>query len=197
MAAVSISEAGGPKRRRKNRINDLLSLFCSYFWTIISRMTVRLSIVLPGAQGVLVLLRTRAATGAAAHVRERLGGPVPAVVTKVVEGETLEVRALNWLAQELAIRVRRAGVDAPEAGSSCAEERALALRARAVLAERLIPARDAWPPVWRAAMTAAGGRHGAPRRSKSCLCDRALTGLWLAAAAWDCSDRRSNPMGSR
>ena len=85
----------------------------------------------------------------AARAGERLAGPVPAVVTRVVDGDTLEVRARIWLGQDLAIRVRLAGIDAPEAGSRCAEERALALRARAFLAERLIPEPGGPPPLVR------------------------------------------------
>ena len=57
-------------------------------------MTVRLPIVLPSAAGLLALLWTLAAPGAAARAGERLAGPVPAVVTKVVDGDTLEVRFL-------------------------------------------------------------------------------------------------------
>ena len=105
--------------------------------------------MLPGAAGLLTLLWTFAGPGAAARAGERLAGPVPAVVTEVVDGDTLEVRARIWLGQDLAIRVRLAGIDAPEAGSRCAEERALALRARAFLAERLIPHPGAPPPVVR------------------------------------------------
>ncbi len=109
-------------------------------------MTVRLPLLLPSAAGVLALILTLAG---AARGGERLAGPVPAVVTEVVDGDTLEVRARIWLGQELAIRVRLAGIDAPEAGSRCAEERALALRARAFLAERLVPAPGDPPPVVR------------------------------------------------
>ena len=95
----------------------------------------------------LLLLWVLAVPGARAG--ERLAGPVPAVVTRVVDGDTLEVRAHIWLGQDLSIRVRLAGIDAPEAGSNCAAERALALRARAFLAERVIPEPGAPPPVVR------------------------------------------------
>jgi endonuclease YncB( thermonuclease family) len=105
--------------------------------------------VLPGAAGMLGLLWSLAGPGAAARAGERLAGPVPAVVTRVVDGDTLEVRARIWLGQELAIRVRLAGIDAPEAGSSCAQERALALRARAFLTDRLTPDPGGPPPVVR------------------------------------------------
>lgn len=69
--------------------------------------------------------------------RERLAGPVPATVTAVVDGDTLEVRARVWLGQEIATRVRLGGIDAPELRSRCAQERALALRAADFLETRL------------------------------------------------------------
>ncbi len=72
-----------------------------------------------------------------AAARERLAGPVPATVTAVVDGDTLEVRARIWLGQEIATRVRLAGIDAPELRARCARERALALRAADFLARRL------------------------------------------------------------
>ena len=72
-----------------------------------------------------------------AAARERLAGPVPATVTAVVDGDTLEVRARIWLGQELATRVRLAGIDTPELRASCPQERALALRATDFLERRL------------------------------------------------------------
>ena len=85
----------------------------------------------------------------AALAGERLAGPVAAVVTRVVDGDTLEVRAQIWLGQELSVRVRLAGIDAPEAGSNCAKERALAQQARTFVAERVRPAPGAPPPLVR------------------------------------------------
>lgn len=111
-------------------------------------MRLWLSLVLPCACGVL-LVWMLAVPGATARAGERLAGPVSAVVTRVVDGDTLEVRARIWLGQELSVRVRLAGIDAPEAGSTCAKERALAQRARAFLAARVSPAPGAPPPVVR------------------------------------------------
>ena len=68
---------------------------------------------------------------------ERLAGPVPALVTAVIDGDTLEVRARIWLGQEVTTRVRLAGIDAPETRSDCAQERVLAGRAAALLKARL------------------------------------------------------------
>jgi endonuclease YncB( thermonuclease family) len=68
---------------------------------------------------------------------EALAGPVAANVERVVDGDTIEVRAAIWLGQSLIIRVRIDGVDAPELEARCAEERKLALAARDFLLRRL------------------------------------------------------------
>jgi micrococcal nuclease len=68
---------------------------------------------------------------------ESLQGPVSAVVSRVIDGDTIEVRAAIWLGQTLTIRVRIDGVDAPELVARCPQERILALAARDFLARRL------------------------------------------------------------
>ena len=68
--------------------------------------------------------------GAAA---ETLPGPVQARLIAVVDGDTLEVAAAIWLGQEVRIRVRLDGVDAPERRSRCPAEQAAAEAARAAL----------------------------------------------------------------
>ena len=68
---------------------------------------------------------------------EALAGPVTATVERVVDGDTIEVRAAIWLGQTLIVRVRIDGVDAPELEARCAEERKLALAARDFLARRV------------------------------------------------------------
>ena len=68
---------------------------------------------------------------------EALAGPVAANVERVVDGDTIEVKAAIWLGQTLVIRVRIDGVDAPELEARCTEERKLALAARDFLARRL------------------------------------------------------------
>ena len=45
---------------------------------------------------------------------ETLPGPVPAEVLRVVDGDTVRVRARIWLDQSLDVSVRLAGIDAPE-----------------------------------------------------------------------------------
>jgi endonuclease YncB( thermonuclease family) len=71
---------------------------------------------------------------------ERLAGPLPAWVVSVIDGDTLEVRVHIWLGQDLNIRVRLAGIDAPELKGKCDREKNLARRARAYLLARLDPA---------------------------------------------------------
>ena len=41
-------------------------------------------------------------------------GPVAATVERVIDGDTIEVKAQIWIDQELRVAVRLAGVDAPE-----------------------------------------------------------------------------------
>ena len=69
---------------------------------------------------------------------EALAGPVSALVERIVDGDTLEVRARIWLGQNLTIRVRIDGVDAPETRSDCSDERRLAAAARDFLVHRLL-----------------------------------------------------------
>jgi endonuclease YncB( thermonuclease family) len=59
-----------------------------------------------------------------------LSGPVPAFVERVIDGDTLLVRARIWLGQELRVLVRVGGIDAPEMRARCERERKLALSAR-------------------------------------------------------------------
>ena len=56
-------------------------------------------------------------------VSEGLEGPVKATVERVIDGDTIEVRAFIWLGQSLLIRVRIDGVDAPELEARCSQER--------------------------------------------------------------------------
>lgn len=59
-----------------------------------------------------------------------LDGPVPAFVERVIDGDTLVVRARIWLGQELRVKVRINGIDAPEMRSRCPREYRLARSAR-------------------------------------------------------------------
>jgi endonuclease YncB( thermonuclease family) len=70
---------------------------------------------------------------APAQAGEIIPGPIEAVVVRVIDGDTVEVRAFPWLDMTITTRVRVAGIDTPEKGSraKCAAEAALADRASA------------------------------------------------------------------
>lgn len=63
-----------------------------------------------------------------------LPGPIPADLLRVVDGDTLKVRAHIWPGQQVEILVRLAGIDAPEIHRpQCSAERRLADEAKAEL----------------------------------------------------------------
>lgn len=62
--------------------------------------------------------------------REVLPGPVSAAVVRVIDGDTLMVRARIWVGQDLEIKVRLADIDTPELRGRCEREKELARRAR-------------------------------------------------------------------
>ena len=70
-------------------------------------------------------------------VGESLAGPVPAQVTRVIDGDTLQVRARIWLGHEVATRVRLADIDAPESSAACPRARRLADEATAFVTAKL------------------------------------------------------------
>ncbi|MFA7432015.1 MAG: nuclease [Rhodospirillaceae bacterium] len=74
-----------------------------------------------------------ATTGAA----ERLRGPIEAEVVRILDGDTVEVRARIWLGQTITTLVRIDGIDTPERRSRCAAEKDAADRARTLVAEML------------------------------------------------------------
>jgi len=82
------------------------------------------------------LLSVLGAPLSSAPGKEVLTGPVRARVLAVLDGDTLSVAARVWLGQEIAIRVRLAGVDAPEINSDCEHERQLAWAAKRFLEVR-------------------------------------------------------------
>lgn len=69
----------------------------------------------------------------AAVAADAVSGPVAAQVVRVIDGDTVEVRARPWLDVTITTRVRVAGIDTPEHGgrAKCAREAALADRASA------------------------------------------------------------------
>jgi len=63
---------------------------------------------------------------------ETLSGPIPAEVLRIVDGDTIHVRAHIWLGQKLEIMVRLEGIDAPEIHRpKCPAERTMADQAKA------------------------------------------------------------------
>ncbi len=70
----------------------------------------------------------------AAVAAERLAGPVEAEVVRVIDGDSLVVRARIWLGQTVETHVRLAGIDTPELRGKCAEEKERAAAARDALA---------------------------------------------------------------
>jgi endonuclease YncB( thermonuclease family) len=70
-----------------------------------------------------------ASTQAAEPVDDPLPGPVQGRVLRVIDGDTVRVRARIWLGQEVETNVRLRGVDAPEVHGKCAEERDLSRKA--------------------------------------------------------------------
>ncbi len=82
-------------------------------------------------------LAAAALTAVVVPAGEVLPGPVPARVVRIIDGDTVIVRARIWLGQEVEIRVRLKGIDAPEANGRCADERELAKRAANFVRRRL------------------------------------------------------------
>ncbi|MBL4690660.1 MAG: thermonuclease family protein [Rhodospirillales bacterium] len=67
---------------------------------------------------------------------ETVPGPVSARVLRVIDGDTIVVRARIWLGQDIDTQVRLEGVDAPELRGKCERERRLAKRARDLILTR-------------------------------------------------------------
>ncbi|HEX7775562.1 MAG TPA: thermonuclease family protein [Parvibaculum sp.] len=81
-----------------------------------------------------ILLLCLAAAPSGAKAGDVLAGPVEAEVIRVVDGDTLAVRAKIWLGQTVEVDVRLAGIDAPELHGACDGEREAAARAKDALA---------------------------------------------------------------
>jgi len=64
-------------------------------------------VLVVGAICMLVLLGQ-------ARAKDRITGPVPASLERVVDGDTVRVRAKIWIEQEIEVAVRVADIDAPE-----------------------------------------------------------------------------------
>jgi micrococcal nuclease len=64
-----------------------------------------------------------------AGAAERVAGPVDGEIVKVIDGDTIEVKALIWPGLEVTVGARLRGIDAPEVRSACREEKMLAAAA--------------------------------------------------------------------
>lgn len=84
--------------------------------------------------GAALFVRSREAPLPAAQPTTQISASTTVAVTRVIDGDTLEVRAA-----ETALRVRLYGVDAPEAGERCADEATRRLAALAGVNVRLVP----------------------------------------------------------
>lgn len=80
------------------------------------------------------LLGSFMAAPSAADAADLLAGPIRAEVIRVIDGDTLAVRADIWIGQTVEVSVRIRGIDTPELRGPCPEEKALAAAARDLLA---------------------------------------------------------------
>jgi endonuclease YncB( thermonuclease family) len=65
---------------------------------------------------------------------EIISGPVAADVIRVIDGDTLAVRARIWIGLDLVVNARIRGIDTAELNGKCDREKTLAAAARAHLA---------------------------------------------------------------
>lgn len=86
----------------------------------VARLTLRL------VAGSLLVGLLSAAGGKPAPSPTRIPGPIHAEVLKVVDGDTMKVRALIWLDQAVETNIRVDGIDTPERRSKCQREKQLA-----------------------------------------------------------------------
>ena len=85
---------------------------------------------------VILLLAGITVPGIAPGLPESVPGPVQARVLRVIDGDTIVVRARIWLGQAIDTQVRLDGVDTPEIRGECEFERRLAERARDLIIAR-------------------------------------------------------------
>jgi micrococcal nuclease len=73
-----------------------------------------------------ILLSLAPPLGAMDFAMRQIKGPITADVLRVLDGDTVEVRAYPWPQQSVDVLVRLRGIDAPELHSKCETERARA-----------------------------------------------------------------------
>ena len=83
--------------------------------------------------GTIMLLNAAQASDSARY----FSGPVLAHVDRIVDGDTFEASATIWLDQQISVRVRISGIDAPELRARCDSERQRAEAARDFLSKRI------------------------------------------------------------
>ena len=72
---------------------------------------------------IAILLSLTSSAGAMDFAMRQIKGPIAADVLRVLDGDTVEVRAYPWPQQSVDVLVRLRGIDAPEIHSKCAAER--------------------------------------------------------------------------
>ena len=70
-----------------------------------------------------LILSNTPPVGAMELAMREIKGPIRADVLRVLDGDTVEVRAYPWPQQSVDVLVRLRGIDAPEIHSKCGEER--------------------------------------------------------------------------
>ena len=94
---------------------------------------------LPAPGLLLFLLASFAVWPASVQAADTIPGPIQAEVLRVIDGDTIEVRAKIWLDQYIETGVRLAGLDAPELRGKCEREKALARKAKARVEQLVKP----------------------------------------------------------
>lgn len=108
--------------------------FATHGSKALSRFSHLIAVSAVAAAGVVAAIM---APSEAASGRAELPGPVPARVLRVIDGDTIVVRARVWIDQQIEIRVRLGGIDTPELRGRCEFETTLARRARALVAAKV------------------------------------------------------------
>ena len=87
------------------------------------------------AFSIVTVLLLFASASLPVAAEEALAGPITAHVERVIDGDTIAVRARVWIGQEINVLVRIDRIDAPELEKGCPASRAIALDARALVAD--------------------------------------------------------------
>lgn len=85
----------------------------------------------------ITLLLLFFSTAKASPRQEILLGPIPVEVLRVLDGDTISVKARVWIGSDVETSVRIEGIDAPEIKGKCEKERSMAEAARQEVARLL------------------------------------------------------------